>query len=56
MNIKFIVKYVDDMFAIVKNKDLNAILTTFDKYHNKLQFTMELENDNTIAFLDINMA
>ena len=53
INIKFIVKYVDDIFAIVKKKDLTAILTTFNKYHNKLQFTMELEKENTIAFLDM---
>ena len=37
-NIKFkmIVKYVDDIFAIVKKKDLDTILTTFNNYNNKL--------------------
>ena len=54
-NIKFkmIVKYVDDIFAIVKKKDLDTILTTFNNYHNKLQFTMEIEKHNTIPYLDI---
>ena len=48
-----IVKYVEDIFAIVIQKNLDTILTTFNNYHNKLQFTMEIEKHNTIPYLDI---
>ena len=41
------------IFAIVNKKDLNTILTAFSKYHNKLQFTMEIESNNTIPYLDM---
>ena len=34
--LKFIVKYVDDIFAIVNKIDLNSILTASNKYHTKL--------------------
>ena len=53
IHLKFLVKYVDDIFAIVNKKDLNTILTAFNKYHNKLQFTMEIESNNTIPYLDM---
>ena len=50
---KYIVKYVDDIFAIIKRKDADIILKTLNEYHNKLQFTIEHEQNNSIAFLDI---
>ena len=50
---KFIVKYVDDIFAIIKREDENIILKTRNNYHNKLQFTIEHEQNDSIAFLDI---
>ncbi|XP_067619832.1 uncharacterized protein [Eurosta solidaginis] len=52
IDIKFIVKYVDDIFAIDKRKDLDAILDTFNKYHDKLKFTLETETNFRITFLD----
>ncbi|XP_036345468.1 uncharacterized protein LOC118754704 [Rhagoletis pomonella] len=53
IDIKFITKYVDDIFAIVKRNDANIILGTLNKYHNKLQFTMETEKNSKIPFLDV---
>lgn len=53
IEIKFIVKYVDDIFAIIKRKDESAILETLNNYHNKIQFTIEHEENNSIPFLDI---
>ena len=49
IHLKFIVKYVDDIFAIVNEKDLNTILTAFSKYLDKLQFTMAIEQNNFIS-------
>ncbi|XP_017467204.1 PREDICTED: uncharacterized protein LOC108359743 [Rhagoletis zephyria] len=51
--IKYITKYVDDIFAIVKTKDVEEILKIFNQQHTKVQFTLEKEIDNKIAFLDI---
>ncbi|XP_017485941.1 PREDICTED: uncharacterized protein LOC108374476 [Rhagoletis zephyria] len=53
IDIKFIVKYVDDIFAIIKRNDADIILKTLNEYHPKLQFTMESENNLRIPFLDV---
>ncbi|XP_036317662.1 uncharacterized protein LOC118732638 [Rhagoletis pomonella] len=50
---KFIVKYVDDIFAIVRRNDVDTILKTLNQYHPKLQFTMEPETHSRIPFLDV---
>lgn len=50
---KILVKYVDDIFAIIKRQDTDTILEHLNKYHNKIQFTIEKEIDETIAFLDL---
>ncbi|XP_036329553.1 uncharacterized protein LOC118741687 [Rhagoletis pomonella] len=51
--IKYITKYVDDIFAVVKMKDVEEILRIFNRQHTKIQFTLEKEKDNKLAFLDI---
>lgn len=53
IHIKLRTKYIDDLFAIIKRKDEDIILTTFNKYHNKLQFTIEKERDSCISYLDM---
>lgn len=53
IKIKFISKYVDDLFAIIKKPDEAQILKTLNAYHNKLQFTIEKENNDKIAYLDM---
>ncbi|XP_036347720.1 uncharacterized protein LOC118757092 [Rhagoletis pomonella] len=50
---KYITKYVDDIFAIVKTKDVEEILKIFNRQHTKVQFTLEKEIYNKIAFLDV---
>ena len=55
IQIKFIVKYVDDILAIIKDKDKKIILDEFNKYHPKLQFTTEEEIENSLPFLDIKL-
>ncbi|XP_067645233.1 uncharacterized protein [Eurosta solidaginis] len=51
--IKYITKYVDDIFAVVKVKDVDEILRTFNRQHTKIQFTIEKEMGSKLAFLDI---
>ena len=53
--IKFIAKYVDDIIAVVKNSETNIILKTLNEYHTKLNFTLEMENENMIPFLDVKL-
>lgn len=52
INIKYIAKYVDDILAVIKKEDKDEILKALNSYHPKLQFTMEVELDKMIAYLD----
>lgn len=52
INIKYIFKYVDDILAIIKKDDAEEILSKLNCYHPKIQFTMESECENQIAYLD----
>ncbi|XP_071577748.1 uncharacterized protein [Temnothorax nylanderi] len=45
-------RYVDDIFAIIPRHKLNDILDVFNSYHPRLKFTFELENNNSLPFLD----
>lgn len=51
-NIKFMVKYVDDLFAIIPEDKLTQIHKLLNGYHEKVQFTVEKETDGNLAFLD----
>lgn len=46
-------RYVDDVFVIIPREKLNDILNVFNKYYPRLQFTYELENENSLSFLDV---
>ncbi|XP_072758712.1 uncharacterized protein [Anoplolepis gracilipes] len=45
-------RYVDNIFAIVPRDCVDSIVSMFNSYHNRLQFTHEIENNNSINFLD----
>ena len=51
-HIPFFYRYVDDCITAVPNNKTADILNSFNSYHNKLQFTIEIENLNKINFLD----
>ena len=53
MDIKFIIKYVDDTFAIIKKEKLNDILEFLNSYDANIKFTYELEKNQSINFLDL---
>ena len=50
--IPIIKKYVDDMFCVVPRGTEDEILTVFNGFNPFLQFTTEIEKDNSIPFLD----
>lgn len=48
-------RYVDDVFAIVKKDKLNFILDKLNSFFPSIQFTMEVEENSSIPFLDLRM-
>lgn len=49
----FFKRYVDDIITCVPFDQIDTLLNTFNSFHSKLQFTIERESNNSIAFLDI---
>ncbi|XP_045483540.1 uncharacterized protein LOC123688859 [Harmonia axyridis] len=47
--------YVDDTFIAVPNDKIDEFLETFNAFHPRIQFTLEKEVDNSIAFLDVQL-
>ncbi|XP_044758349.1 uncharacterized protein LOC123316371 [Coccinella septempunctata] len=45
--------YVDDLFLIVPANKCRELLTAFNQFHPRLQFTLEMEKDNSLPFLDV---
>ena len=48
-------RYVDDTFLLIPKEKIYYILTMFNSYHKRLQFTYELENNNCLNFLNISV-
>ena len=46
-------RYVDDALMIVNKNYIDIVLDIFNSYHERLNFTHELETNNSINFLDI---
>lgn len=46
-------RYVDDIVAIVKKENLQTIFEHINNIHQSVKFTMELEENNILNFLDI---
>lgn len=53
--LKYIVKYVDDVLAVINLDDKDAILNIFNSYHPKIKFTTEMEANNEISYLDMKL-
>lgn len=49
----FYTRYVDDIILCIPNNRIDDTVTEFNKFHQRLQFTTELEENNQIAFLDV---
>jgi hypothetical protein len=46
-------RYVDDIWAIIKSRDLDSILYRLNSFHPSIQFTFEQEKNRNLAFLDV---
>lgn len=46
-------RYVDDIFAILKEEDINEVLDHMNSLYPSIQFTIEKEKNGCIPFLDI---
>ena len=49
----FYTRYVDDIFAIVREDKLDDILHTLNSQHRRIKFTFEKEKDSCLPFLDV---
>ncbi|XP_058836199.1 uncharacterized protein LOC131692873 [Topomyia yanbarensis] len=48
----FFRRYVDDCLSSVRREQMERMLEVFNSFHPRLQFTIELEEDGQIRFLD----
>ena len=51
--IKLWKRYVDDTIAFVKTDEINNVLSYLNSCYSNIQFTMEIEQNNQIPFLDV---
>ena len=52
----FFGRYVDDIFVLIRSSDhIIKLANYFSSKHPNIRFTYELENDNTLPFLDVNV-
>lgn len=49
----FYFRFVDDIFTAVPAERIDDFLNTFYSVNTRLQFTLEIENNNTISFLEV---
>uniref|UniRef100_A0A8D8SBU3 Reverse transcriptase domain-containing protein n=1 Tax=Cacopsylla melanoneura TaxID=428564 RepID=A0A8D8SBU3_9HEMI len=54
-SVQFCVKYVDDTFLSVDENKIDFVLNTFNSYHPEIQFTLEVENNCCLPFLDVSV-
>ena len=46
-------RYVDDTFTFIKYTKVEMIKTILDSFHKDIEFTYEIEEENSISFLDV---
>ena len=46
-------RYVDDTICFIKLTSINKVIETFNSYHKNIKFTIEIETESKISFLDI---
>ena len=52
----FFARYVDDIFVLIRTSDhIVKLAEYFSSKHPNIRFTYELENNNTLPFLDVNV-
>lgn len=51
--LKLLLKYVDDILALVPKNHVDEFLTALNSFHNRIQFTCERETNGKLAYLDL---
>ena len=51
----FYYRHVDDIILCIPQDKIECTLNIFNNYHQKLQFTIETEDNNKINFLDVTL-
>jgi hypothetical protein len=46
-------RYVDDVFAIIRARKIQEILAKINNFHKDIEFTLEMEQDGKLPFLDV---
>ena len=46
-------RYVDDTICFIKLTAINKVLETLNSYHTNIKFTIEIESENKILFLEV---
>ena len=46
-------RYADDTICFIKLTSINKVLETLNSYHKNMKFTIEIETENKISFLDV---
>ena len=49
-------RYVDDTIAYIFERDIETVLKMINGHHGNIKFTYELEQNDTISFLDVKIA
>lgn len=52
-NVRLCLKYVDDLLIVLPSRQVNRVKDVLNGIHPKLQFTVELETDGKLPYLDI---
>jgi len=55
LNLPFYYRYVDDIIMAAPIEHILNIQKIFNSFHNRIQFTIELENNRKISFLDLSL-
>ncbi|EFN62673.1 hypothetical protein EAG_00345, partial [Camponotus floridanus] len=54
-HLPFYFRYVDDIVLLAPLNFSKLLLSTFNSLHNRLQFTIEIANNNRLNFLDVSI-
>jgi len=54
-NIPFYYRYVDDIVLAAPIDQIKKIVDTFNTFHDRLQFTVELEANKSLSFMDLRL-
>jgi len=52
-SVKLWIRYVDDIFCIIKTTEREKMLKALNNCHESIEFTMEVENNGVLPFLDV---